>query len=201
MSYRVSTCHEDCTIQYHAHWVDEFSSTGGNSRNTAPEDVLAKFWRSWYRGLDRADWDLLLGHVSPITRRSQKEFITAPSEMINPIFSSNIIALEKLRQLERGWDGEDAPPINEASFTLAKKILERIGTKVFSIPTSEGTVQLEIYCGSNSMEIEIQESSFCILKVVGSSYEELEVNTVEDVYDHIQEIGCCLTSSKMMKLY
>lgn len=201
MSYRVLTCHEDCPIRYHAHWVAEFPSTGGTSRNTVPEDVLAKFWRSWHRCLNRSDWNLLFGQVIPIRERFLKEFITAPSDMINPMFSSNIIALEKLRHLERGWDGEDAPPINESSFTLAIRILERIGAKVFSIPTSEGTVQLEIYCGSNSMEIEIKESSFCILKVVGSSYEEFEVNTVEDVYDHIQEIGCCLTSSKMMKFY
>jgi hypothetical protein len=60
--------------------------------------------------------------------------------------------------------------------------------KVYSIPTSSGSIQIEIHRKNSSLEIEVLPETFSILFEKNDMYQELETSDYSEILKLLEEL-------------
>jgi len=90
--------------------------------------------------------------------------------------------------LPQNWDGYGAFAIDSTLYRKAKELIKKLPIKVYSIPTSSGSIQIEIHRKNSSLEIEVLPEKFSILFEKNEIYQETETSDFSEILKLIGEL-------------
>jgi len=118
----------------------------------------------------------------------RQEKFSSPSELATIITAKNLQELEDLSSLPQNWDGYGAFAIDSTLYRKAKELIKKLPIKVYSIPTSSGSIQIEIHRKNSSLEIEVLPEKFSILFEKNEIYQETETSDFSEILKLIGEL-------------
>lgn len=104
------------------------------------------------------------------------------------VIAKNLQEIEKLSSLQQDWDGYGASAMDSTLFQKAKALLEKIPIRVLSIPTSSGSIQLEVHRENSSLEIEVLPDTFSLLFEKNGMFQEIGTPDLSEVLKLVQEV-------------
>jgi hypothetical protein len=106
--------------------------------------------------------------------------------------------LERMRALPKNWDGYGAPSINPEMISLAGFLIEKIRgwlPVLRVVPTSGGSVQIELICQGKLLELELCRDGIHCLKTDGFRADEEEWIMGWDRVEELRDAIHWLTSN------
>ncbi len=110
------------------------------------------------------------------------------SELATMLIAKNLQELELVSSLPQNWDGYGALAIDSTLYQKATELIKRLPIKVYSIPTSSGSIQIEIHRKNSSLEIEVLPETFSILFEKNDMYQELETSDYSEILKLLEEL-------------
>lgn len=148
------------------------------SRNPSNPEILTKSY--------------FIQRYSPLQQHLESKYrqekFSSPSELTTMITAKNLQELEGLSSLPQNWDGYGALATDSALYQKATELIKRLPVKVYSIPTSSGSIQIEIHRKNSSLEIEVLPETFSILFEKNGRYQEFETSDFSKILKLIGEL-------------
>ena len=158
-------------------------------------------WPSWSRMTAAGASETLTPATDPTLGPERREITLTVSGTLygQPWFHPTLNQLAGFLSLEEDWDGYGAPRIHESAVKRAVAVLNAVcpaGPEPWTVPTSEGGVQLEWAYNGIEIEIEILPAGPAHILIVEPSGEESEmpafsdsIETWEMLRDRIADMG------------
>lgn len=142
-------------------------------------------WPSWSRTTAAGASETLTPATNPTLGPERREITLTVSRMLygQPWFHPTLSQLMGLLALEEDWDGYGAQRIDERAVKRAVAVLNAVcpaGPEPWTVPTSDGGVQLEWACNGIEIEIEILPAGPAQILIVEPSGEESEMAASSD---------------------
>ena len=158
-------------------------------------------WPSWSRTAAAGASETLTPATDPTLGSERREITLTVSRTLNsqPWFHPTLSQLASFLSLGNDWDGYGARPIHESAVKRAVAVLNTVcptGPEPWTVPTTDGGVQIEWALGGFEIEIEILPTGPAQILIVEPSGEESEMSAFSDsiktwelLRDRIAEMG------------
>ena len=158
-------------------------------------------WPSWSRMAAAGASETLTPATDPTLGPERREITLTVSGTLHsqPWFRPTLSQLASFLSLGNDWDGYGAQPIHESAVKRAVAVLNAVcpaGPEPWTVPTTEGGVQIEWALGGFEIEIEILPGGPAQILIVEPSGKESEmpafshsIETWELLRERIAEMG------------